>query len=265
MNRQQATAVVETRHLNDVTGWAPLAAGFPPARPLPSDSGAPLLPDASSTAIAEQARLQERTRIARDLHDTLLQSAHSLVLAVHAMAAKFPPGNSFRAQVEQALDRAEMLLAEARDRILDIRSGNVDLQHALAAVAGDLSGAASIDVQIRTGGETRLLDLRVCHEVYLVCREALLNALAHSSAHRIDVAICFEVDHLRIRIEDDGCGIDSRMLAGSGRAGHWGLLGMQERAQSIGAQLRICSTKGGGTTVELMVPGSRAYGRDCLS
>ena len=98
-------------------------------------------------------------------------------------------------------------------------------------------------------------------EVYRISRETLRNAFAHAAAGHIEVEIHYDRDQLRVRIRDDGKGIDPKTLEDGGRPGHWGISGMHERAQRIGAQLAFWSEVGAGTEVQLTVPGAVAYKR----
>jgi signal transduction histidine kinase len=226
----------------------------------------------SSAAIAQEfgVRMEERTRIARELHDTLLQSFHGLILRFQAAENLLPARPSeAKEALEKALDRADQALAEGRDAVHDLRSATVVTNDLAAAVATlgeelaghDTTGAASrnspvflVDVE----GTPQDLHPIPQDEIYRIAREALRNAFRHARARRIEVEIRYGVRELRVRIRDDGSGIAPSALR-DGPAGHWGLTGMRERAGRIGGQMDLWSELGAGTEVELRVPASIAY------
>ncbi len=209
-----------------------------------------------------QARLLERERIARELHDTLIQGFQGLVLTFHAAMRRIPVGHAPREQIEEALARAEEVLAEGRDRVRGLRESAVyqsDLLAAVSDVATDLAATNPTAFQVRTHGTERPLHPVALEEIYGIAREALANAFRHAAASRINVEIAFDADQLRIRIIDDGRGIDAAVLARGGVSGHWGLPGMRERAHKLGARLRMRSGPSAGTEIELEVPAAVAY------
>ena len=212
-----------------------------------------------------EERLAERTRIARELHDTLLQSFQALMLHLQAVSDGLPPGKSKDA-LGKVLDRADRAIVEGRDAIQNLRSParvNDELVEALTTLgeefAGDREGGTgSASFRVSIEGIPRSLHPFVGDDIYRMAREALRNAFRHAQANRIEADITYGKRLLRLRIRDDGKGIDPKLLQ-TGRAGHWGLPGMRERAQQIGAQLDIWSECGRGTEVELSIPGSIAY------
>jgi signal transduction histidine kinase len=213
-----------------------------------------------------EERLSERTRIARELHDTLLQSFQALMLHFQTVNDLLPPGEAKEA-LEKVLDRADEAIVEGRDAIQNLRSSTAstnELVEALTALGEELAGtgdggrgAATFRVSIE--GTPRDLHPILRDDIYRIAREALRNAFRHAQAKTIEAEITYGGRVLRLRIRDDGKGIDSKLLD-TGRDGHWGLAGMRERAQEIGARLDIWSQAGAGTEVELSVPGSIAYG-----
>jgi signal transduction histidine kinase len=213
-----------------------------------------------------EERLSERTRIARELHDTLLQSFQALMLHFQTVNDLLPPGEAKEA-LEKVLDRADMAIVEGREAIQDLRSSTTstnELAEALTALRDELAGtgdggSGSATFRVSVDGKPRDLHPILRDDIYRIAREALRNAFRHAEASRIEVEITYGVRILRLRIRDDGKGIDSKLLV-AGRHGHWGLPGMRERAQEIGAQLDIWSQAGAGTEVDLSVPGSIAYG-----
>lgn len=213
-------------------------------------------------------RLSERTRIARELHDTLLQSFQGLMLHFQR-ARNLLPGNPDQAirRLDSALEGAEAAIVEGRNAIHDIRSTalvNDDLAQAMTALGRELSSTetetgAAATLNVLEEGAPRPLDPVVRDEIYRIVREALRNAFAHARAKNIETEIAYGEKLLRVRIRDDGVGIDSHVLDHGERAGHWGLPGMRERSRQIGGHLDVWSELGAGTEVELTVPASAAY------
>jgi signal transduction histidine kinase len=202
-------------------------------------------------------RMRERERIARELHDTLLQSTQGLMLRFQAVANRVLPTDPTRAMLDKALQRADEVLAEARDRVQDLRipiEARSDLPRSLTAVGEELALGRDVTFSVIVEGAARKLRPRIVDEAYCIGREALLNAFHHAEASSIELLIAYGDQNLRLRVRDNGCGIDPSILAKGSRAGHWGLKGMRERAQEIGSDLEIRSPPGAGTEVELKVP-----------
>jgi signal transduction histidine kinase len=212
-----------------------------------------------------EERLAERTRIARELHDTLLQSFQGLTLHFQTVNDLLPPGKAKEA-LEKVLDRADQAIIEGRDAIQNLRSSTTatnDLAKAMTALGEELAGTRDDEKQpttLRVSIEGRAKDLHpiLRDDIYRIAREALQNAFRHAQASKIEAEITYGERLLRLRIRDDGRGIDPKLLDG-GRDGHWGLRGMRERAEQIGAQLEMWSEGGVGTELELRIPGSVAY------
>lgn len=206
-------------------------------------------------------RFDERERIARDLHDTLLQSVQGMILKFHALSRQVP-SEDVREAMDQALDHADQVLGEGRDRVRSLRGTDdtqSDLSASLERVAKEASPERAATVKVVVEGEVRQLDPMVLEESFSIGREALINALRHSQGLHVEVEIAYDRRQFRLRVRDDGRGIDPSVLEQGGRPDHWGLPGMRERAQRIGAQLQLWSRPGAGTEVELMVPGATAY------
>jgi signal transduction histidine kinase/ligand-binding sensor domain-containing protein len=215
-----------------------------------------------------EARVGERTRIARELHDTLLQSLHGLMFRFQA-ARNMLPGRAEQAMqaLDGAIARTEQAIAESRGAIRDLRSEQLaqsDLAELLTSMGQELMAFEDANrdgpvFRVIVEGERRRLSPILHEEVYWIARELLRNALQHASAHRIEAEIRYE-DHLfRLRIRDDGKGMDPKVLEAGGRAGHWGLPGVRERAQKLGVRLDFWSEAGAGTEVQLTVPAAVAY------
>jgi len=215
---------------------------------------------------AVETRVSERTRIARELHDTLLQSLQALLFQYQAARNLFAAGSERGMQVlDVSLDRTEQAIAESRDAIRDIRSDTVAqnaLPELLTRAGGELAQSqADRDVPtfgLTVEGERRTLTPVIREETYRIALELLRNAFRHAKAHRIETEIRYDADMLRLRIRDDGKGIDLKVLQVDG-SGHWGLRGVRERAQRIGAKLDIWSEAGAGAEFQLTVPAGIAY------
>ncbi|MGJ7507595.1 sensor histidine kinase [Variovorax sp. GT1P44] len=211
-----------------------------------------------------EARLAERERIARELHDTLLQGIQGLILRFQAAADRIPPDVPARALMEKSLDRADKLLTESRDKVKDLRpSASVarTLEEALVIEGAQFAELHPASFVISVQGALRSLHPIVQEEILLVAREALGNAFRHARAANIEAEVTYGEEALQIRVRDDGQGVDSELLA-SGRPGHFGLTGMRERAHKLGAHLVVWSKPGAGTEVELRVPAAVAYPRE---
>jgi ligand-binding sensor domain-containing protein/signal transduction histidine kinase len=208
-----------------------------------------------------EERLGERERIARELHDTLLQGVQGLVLRFQAVAERIPVSEPARRMIERALDRADEVLVEGRDRVKNLRltSQSASLPDALAGSIKELTVGDGIEFSIVVEGERRDLNPLVRDEAFWIGHEALVNAVRHAAAKHIEVEIAYEPARVRLRFRDDGTGIDPQIIEAGGKAGHWGMRGMRERSARIGARLETWSRPEAGTELELEIPGSVAY------
>lgn len=209
-----------------------------------------------------EERLEERERIARDLHDTLLQSVQGLILKFHAASKQIPADTPAYKALEKTLDHADEVLAEGRDSIRNLRVNSAsisDLPAAFRTVAEGTSYGREATFKTVVEGRVRELHPLVLEECYSIGREAIINALSHSEGRHVEAEIAYDWRQFRLRVRDDGRGIEPEILAAGGRSGHWGLQGMHERAQKIGGQLKLWSRPETGTEVELTVPGATAY------
>jgi len=209
-----------------------------------------------------EERLEERERIARDLHDTLLQSVQGLILKFHAVAKQIPGDEPAHDALEKTLDHADEVLAEGRDRLRTLRATSIPfggLPAAFERVAEEIPHGAGATFKTVVEGRVRELHPMVREECYWIGREAVVNALTHSNGRKVEVEITYDPRQFRLRVRDDGRGIDPETLEEGGRAGHWGLQGIRERAQKIGGQLKLWSRPETGTEVELIIPGASAY------
>jgi signal transduction histidine kinase len=209
-----------------------------------------------------QERLDERERIARELHDTLLQGVQGLTLKLQSFAEQMPAGLPARKLMEQALDRADELLAEGRDRVRNLRAAQASdvLSDVLAAAADRLRLDPAIEIEVQVQGVRRPLHPVVFDEIVAIANEALFNAFTHAHAEHVAVEVRYEPNQLVVRVQDDGVGIERQVLE-RGREGHFGLTGMRERAAKIRGQLSIRSSPGAGADVAIAVPAGLAYSR----
>jgi signal transduction histidine kinase/ligand-binding sensor domain-containing protein len=206
-------------------------------------------------------RLGERERIARDLHDTLLQGFQLLTLVFQASMRHMSSEDPNRKTMGHALGQADKVLVEARNAIRNLRADEdtpQSLSDALSEVASQLPQEMPVEFNLSCTGELKLLNPALREELFRIGQEALINAYQHSGASRIDVDISYGAAHLEIIIRDNGTGITQDLLA-DGRKGHWGLSGMRERAKSIGGELSIRTGAGTGTMICITVLGKLAY------
>ncbi len=207
-----------------------------------------------------EERLAERERIARDLHDTLLQGFQGLILRFQSVANAIPTGERSREMIEQALDSADAVLREGRDRVLQLRAAQFSsLSDALTAVAERLRSDDPVEFKLVVEGVPRVLHPVAREEICRIGEEALINAFQHAKAKNIEVAIAYATSGLTLGIRDDGVGIASDIFASGGRQGHFGLTGMRERASEIDASFNIESRAGAGTQIRVFVPGRVAF------
>jgi len=221
-------------------------------------------------AIGLEARVNERTRIARELHDTLLQDFHGLMFQFQAGRNLISrrPDEAMRS-LDEAIGDTKKALAESRDAIQGLRSEPIaggDLAELLKATSQELAHAGDDEREppefvLIEEGEHRDLSPAVREEVHRIALEILRNAYQHAHAHHIEAEIRYGVEMFRIRIRDDGKGIDPEVLKEGGRPGHWGLRGIRERAERTGAHVDFWSEDGAGTEVQIEVPGPIAYER----
>ncbi len=216
-----------------------------------------------------EERVNERTRIARELHDSLLQGFQGLMFRLQAVRDMLPgraPAEAIEA-LDIALVRGDKAIAEGRDTVSDLREpimGDSDIAQALTALGEELalqSGNGLVPrVRVQLEGKQRELNPMLRDEIYRIAREALRNAFRHARAQKIEAEITYSDSEFLLHVRDDGGGIDPEVANQGARAGHWGLPGMRERAKSFGGKLEIWSEHGAGTEIELSVPGAIAYG-----
>lgn len=212
-----------------------------------------------------QTRLAERERIAREIHDTLLQGLNGLILKFQAVADRLAPSEPARAMIEQALDRADQAVTEGRSLVEGLRAQDQDgleIANSLREVGAELAKDGDTALKVIVEGRPRALHVVAAEELYWVGREALVNAFHAARAAQVELELGYSSRELRLSVRDDGTGIDAAVLESGGRPGHWGMRGMKERAARVGARLEISSRAGAGTEITLRVPGSVAYRRE---
>lgn len=211
-----------------------------------------------------QERVRERERIARELHDTLLQSVQSLILHIHAAVLKLPARDAMRIQLESALQQADDVVDEGRGRIRELR-GEDDAKNsfpdAVSAAACRLQPDGVSAIHLTLKGTVRQLEPTVHREALAIVSEAIANAYSHAQASRIEVELEYGRREFRCIVRDDGVGISPAILDDGGRQNHWGLRGMAERAAWINARLALGSCAGTGTEWQLTLAAALAYTR----
>jgi signal transduction histidine kinase/ligand-binding sensor domain-containing protein len=212
-------------------------------------------------------RLNERTRIARELHDSLLQGFQGLMFRLQAVRQLLPARAGDAAKsLDSAMQVGDQAIGEGRDAVQNLRSSSFDdrdLATSLSALGAELEAGidppSKPEYRVVVEGRPRELTAVVRNEAYRIAREAICNAYHHSKAGRIETEVSFGDTDLTIRVRDDGIGLDPRILERGQRPGHWGLPGMRERSESFGGQLHVWSEGNMGAEVELRIPAEIAY------
>ena len=214
-----------------------------------------------------EERVAERTRIARDLHDTLLQSFQGLLLRFQTVHEMLPQRSAdAKETLASAIDQTAQAITEGREAVQGLRASTVesnDLAMALTSLGQELAAEAGSDpssgLRVQVEGTARTLHPIVRDEIFRIAGEALRNAFRHAGAQQIEVELRYDERQLRLRVRDDGKGIDLKLLAAEGLPGHFGLHGMRERAELVGGKLTVWSAPGSGTEIELTIVAARAY------
>src|ERR1700694_5559059 len=211
------------------------------------------------------ARLAARKRIARELHDTVLQGFFAVSLQLHAALDHLPADSALKPRFSGVLQTLDRVLEEGRRAVQGLRSPHRESQclgQALAGVPSLLGIQSTVGFRVVVYGQPRQLRAELNEEIYRIAQEAIVNAYRHSRAEHIEADVEFRSTVLRIIVRDDGCGIDPQALQPTG---HWGLLGMRERAKRMGARLRILSKAALGTEIELCVPSRIAFEQSAVA
>ena len=209
-----------------------------------------------------EERADERIRIARELHDTLLQGVQGLLLTFHVAAEKVPADHESKKTLERALATADRIIIEGRNRVSRLRSQHLsdgELRASIQTFANDLNNDTAIEFLTERKGGNATLQPQVVEEIFYIAREALTNAFRHSQASQIVVELDYQRRQFVFACRDNGRGFDSVTLQTSQANGHWGLRGMEERAEKIGAKFFFESSPRQGTDLKVVVPGRRAY------
>jgi signal transduction histidine kinase len=219
-----------------------------------------------------EERLSERTRIARDLHDTMLQSFHGVLIKLSVVASRIKDPPEAREQLKAIVEQARQAVTEGRDAVEGLRSSTVvtnDLARAIGvlgeALAADQTGQTCPEFRVHVEGTSRDLVPLIRDEVHGIASEALRNAFRHAHAVRIEVGIHFDRRQFGLRVRDNGKGIDQKVLSGGGGRGHFGLAGLRERARLVGGKLAIRSKPDSGTEIEITIPASLAYAKSHIT
>ena len=208
-----------------------------------------------------EARLSERTRVAQELHDTLLQGVISASMQLHVLAEQIPADSPAKPSLNRILDLMSRVVEEGRNAVGGLRSpqiGSMDLGQAFSQMQNEYAGQEELSFRVIEEGTACPLHPLIRDEIYSIGREALTNAFRHSKASKIEVELEYAATGLRVLVRDSGVGFDPRMLQ-VGRDGHWGLSGMRERAKRINARFRVLTRPEAGTEVELTVPSHVAF------
>jgi signal transduction histidine kinase len=208
-----------------------------------------------------QERVNERTRIARDLHDTLLQGLVSASLQLEVADTKLSAQSGAKPLIERISALLRQMIDESRNTLRGLRVGQQsdDLERAIALVPHELGVDGRVEFHLLVEGNRRSMRPAIHVELYWIVREALANAFRHSRASVIDVVLVYSRKNFRVVIRDNGRGIGPDTLQ-AGSEDHWGLSGMKERSARIGAKLSISSAIDAGTEVDLTIPGHMAFG-----
>jgi signal transduction histidine kinase len=218
---------------------------------------------ASRLRLRHDERIAERERIARELHDTLLQSVQGLIFRFQSVATQIPPHQPARELMEQALDRADGVLAEGRDRVVRLRRAATrgTLPQILDASVKQILAGTGVESRLTVEGKPRGLTTLVGEEVVRIAEEFLANTAQHANAKHVEISLRYTRRGLMAQINDDGRGIDAEVLERGGREGHFGLTGMRERARKIGASFTLSSRPGAGVELAMNIPASIAFAR----
>jgi signal transduction histidine kinase len=211
-----------------------------------------------------EERADERIRIARDLHDTLLQGIQGLLLNFHVAAQKVPPDHESRSALEKALAMADRIILEGRNRVTRLRSDHLtdaELTPSLECFANDLNVDGAVHFVVERQGGAERLENQVVDEVFSIAREAMTNAFRHAHASRVVVELDYGTREFRMSCRDNGRGFDVAGVFGEATNGHFGLPGMAERARNIGGTLSWRSRPQEGTEVSVALSARRAYAR----
>lgn len=204
----------------------------------------------------------ERQRIARTLHDNFLQSVQALIMQFSVIKGSLPRDHPAQQRIDAALDAADDVMIEGRDQVLDLRVRHGQpgqLEAALRDVGHRLAERHPADFALAVEGTAKPLKPAVSSEALAIAREAIVNAFQHAHGDRVQVHLRYGRRQFELSVRDNGRGINAEVMGQGHRPGHWGLTGMRERAEDIGATCKVDSAAGKGTTVILRIASRRAY------
>jgi signal transduction histidine kinase len=211
-----------------------------------------------------EERCSERARIARELHDTLLQGFIGASLLLHEAVEQTPTDSPIKPSLARALQLVHQAIDEGRVVLQGLRSAStsttsMSLEDALSKLGDECRPESAVQFRTLVSGHSRAMKPTVQEQIHLIAREALVNALRHSEATSIEAEVEYLPGRLRVVVRDNGRGIDPEVVRSGRRDGHWGMESMRERAENIGAQLKVRSRSAAGTAVELSVPNHTAF------
>ena len=213
-------------------------------------------------SLPSEERCSERARIARELHDTLLQGVIGASLLLHAAVEQTPADSPSKLLLTRALRLVHQAIEEGRVVLQGLHSApttSMSLEDALSKLGDECRPESAAPIRILVSGHPRAMKPAVQEQIYLVAREALVNAVRHSEATSIEAEVEYLPGRLRVAVCDNGRGIDPEVVRSGRRGGHWGLASMRERAENMGARLKVRSRASAGTEVELSVPSQIAF------
>ena len=219
---------------------------------------------ARQLSVRFEARLAERTHIAQELHDTLLQGFVSASMQLHVAVDRLPEDSPAKTSLGRVADLMGRVIDEGRSAVRGLRSSTGpahELEQAFSGIQQELAVGQHAAYRVIVEGRARPLKPMVRDEVYRIGREGVVNAFRHAGATNIEIELEYGPRYLRVFVRDDGRGVDPQVLR-TGSDGHWGITGMRERAERIGGTLKMRSRAAAGTEIELQVPAQLAFNRE---
>jgi len=212
-------------------------------------------------SVRMEERIDERTRIAQDLHDTLLQGLLGASMQLGVANGRLPGDSPAKPLVQRVVESLRLMIDESRNTVQGLRFRRLeadDLEKAISLIPEDLGIDSGIEFRMFLEGTRQRLRGPIRDEVYWIARECISNAFRHSQGSLIEVVVEYSRDRLRVVVRDNGCGMDPASSRSGGER-HWGLTGIYERSRRIGAELNISSAIGAGTEIELTVGGKTVF------
>jgi len=210
-----------------------------------------------------EERLAERTRVAQELHDTLLQGFLGVAMQLHVATEQVSPDSPAKPALDRILKRVRQVVEEGRTAVYGLRSpasGEGDLEQMFSRAGEEIFSERPVQARVVIEGKRRQLHPIIRDEVYRIGREALVNVMRHARASKVEVELEYTSESFRLCVRDDGSGMSAEVIQ-SGREGHWGIPGMRERAARMGARFKVWSRPRAGTEVELVVPAHAAFAK----